>query len=782
MNLFELAVKISADSGSFEKAISKAQKQAKTAENTMSKLSTAVSKADATVKKFSRPVNDASESMEDLGDEAKSSESILSKFASKINDASQKVSAHKNKIEILKNNYKDAKTRVEQLTREFNVAAKSTGILSDETKNLAEKLKDAEKEMEDAKGELSGITDGGKKFSVSFSTVGAIINTTVDIIKKVINIALIPLKIALDATFISVATFTTALTALNVKSIELFSTFEQLAGGAEKIFDQMDQAKILQDARNAYVELGISANSYLAVLNDIGAAFASTMGDEKGYETARKGLIAISDYASGTGKSVDELSSKFTMITRATSSYQSIADQFSGILPATSKDFLDQAQSVGVLSDKYKSLTDVPIAEYQEAVSEMLERGVQQLGLAGNTAAEAASTISGSFAATKASVEDLFVAFADPDANFEEALNKAFSSAENTVKLLLPRITKVLENVSPAIEKAIDFVVKKVPEMVSEYFPIISGLVTKIIQTFGDTIEKNSEEITNSIVELLEIATSDIDENSLIPTILSMVSKIFVVFADIIAESAPIIVESFNKLVTNIINSPDFDKNVDMFVKATGKIIEAIIYALIDSLGPINETAYKIIKSMYSSFTSDESIRKITSAVGVIIEKFIKSFVRQGKAMNETIKSMVSDMSRALFKHDWFSDGSAIIEKIRNGISNAWNGLKAWFNGLWDSFFGSKTIGSVRVGSWGVNVDGSHANGLDYVPYDGYIAQLHKGERVLTATEAKGYDGNSFGDIIINIDGARYRDEQNLAAAIAQEIQSMTDRRAAVYA
>jgi hypothetical protein len=33
-------------------------------------------------------------------------------------------------------------------------------------------------------------------------------------------------------------------------------------------------------------------------------------------------------------------------------------------------------------------------------------------------------------------------------------------------------------------------------------------------------------------------------------------------------------------------------------------------------------------------------------------------------------------------------------------------------------------------------VFGAHANGLDYVPYDGYFAMLHQGERVQTAAEA----------------------------------------------
>lgn len=40
-----------------------------------------------------------------------------------------------------------------------------------------------------------------------------------------------------------------------------------------------------------------------------------------------------------------------------------------------------------------------------------------------------------------------------------------------------------------------------------------------------------------------------------------------------------------------------------------------------------------------------------------------------------------------------------------------------------------------------MGIDGSHANGLMSVPFDGYIAELHKGEQVLTAPQAINYRG-----------------------------------------
>lgn len=46
-----------------------------------------------------------------------------------------------------------------------------------------------------------------------------------------------------------------------------------------------------------------------------------------------------------------------------------------------------------------------------------------------------------------------------------------------------------------------------------------------------------------------------------------------------------------------------------------------------------------------------------------------------------------------------------------------------------------------------------HANGLPFVPYDGYLALLHQGERVMTATENRHYTYNShnyFGNVNLN--------------------------------
>ena len=83
------------------------------------------------------------------------------------------------------------------------------------------------------------------------------------------------------------------------------------------------------------------------------------------------------------------------------------------------------------------------------------------------------------------------------------------------------------------------------------------------------------------------------------------------------------------------------------------------------------------------------------------------------------------------------SFGADAIIWLADRITDAINAAKSlidWLNAIPDDP-GVDARGEGR----GWNVDGSHAGGLEYVPYDGYIAELHKGERVLTQSEANAF-------------------------------------------
>ena len=272
-------------------------------------------------------------------------------------------------------------------------------------------------------------------------------------------------------------------------AVDAYSNYEQLAGGIMKIFDEINFDSIAADANRAYIEMGMSANQYMEAMVDVGATLAATMGDQRGYDAARRGLQAVSDYASGTGRSMDELTEKMTLIMRSTSSYQSIADQFSGILPATSAGFLEAAQAAGYLSDSYTSLTEVPIDEYQEAVSHMLKDGVDQLGLAGNTAAEAADTIAGSWAMLQSSWENLLVSIAGGGEDLSTAMQQVIDSLGTWLSNVVPVAATVVQNIFAAIPSAagmaMDELKEKVEVGIAEAFgeDALAG-----VQTFADRI------------------------------------------------------------------------------------------------------------------------------------------------------------------------------------------------------------------------------------------------------------------------------------------------------
>lgn len=133
---------------------------------------------------------------------------------------------------------------------------------------------------------------------------------------------------------------------------------------------------------------------------------------------------------------------------------------------------------------------------------------------------------------------------------------------------------------------------------------------------------------------------------------------------------------------------------------------------------------------------------------------FVSRFISFLQQLPSKVWSIVSQIPSKIL-----AIGGQMYNAGRNILSQLWNGLKSIGNSIlgWVSDFASK-IGSFVSGivsgfknvvsganeakSAARSVNGKHANGLDYVPFNGYVAELHKGERVLTKQENEEYNNS----------------------------------------
>lgn len=112
-----------------------------------------------------------------------------------------------------------------------------------------------------------------------------------------------------------------------------------------------------------------------------------------------------------------------------------------------------------------------------------------------------------------------------------------------------------------------------------------------------------------------------------------------------------------------------------------------------------------------------------------------------------------------------------LIEKIQTAIN--------WLKNLNDRISNSKEWKDFTTGEHtpssdyqalldSYKIDGSHAEGLYRVPYDGYVAELHRGERVLTSGEADAYNAlERYGGT------GRTMTAQDFRASLAQAVNAM---------
>ena len=116
------------------------------------------------------------------------------------------------------------------------------------------------------------------------------------------------------------------------------------------------------------------------------------------------------------------------------------------------------------------------------------------------------------------------------------------------------------------------------------------------------------------------------------------------------------------------------------------------------------------------------------NALSSLVEWFGNLFTAQQKATQASFEAIDSQYSLADYQANGLVNAGGVIDyAAAKRMQDA---------GTFKRAAGVSRSDALKRG-WKLSpINGSHADGLDYVPFDGYVAELHQGEAVLTSGEA----------------------------------------------
>ena len=562
---------------------------------------------------------------------------------------------------------------------------------------------------------------------------------------------------------------------LSKQAIDSYGDYEQLVGGVDTLFKE-SSATVQGYAQNAYKTAGLSANEYMETVTSFSASLLQSLGNNTA-AAAEMADLAITDMSDNANK----MGTDMTAIQNA---YNGFAKQNYTMLDnlklgygGTKEEMQRLIDDANALNAAQGRLTEYSIDSYADIVSAIHD--VQtEMGITGTTSLEASTTIQGSLASMKSAWKNLLTGIADPDQDLGMLINNMVDSAgialDNLVPLivnLLPRIATALGTLGKKLTKELPGIIRTLlPALISGAIGLITGLVTEIpaiLAALWDAVIATWSTLTAQFPILGNIESAAV---SAMETVLSALEPLESVFQDawqkikgIWDTVEPYFAMTWESIKQVFSTAWDAIKAVwdvvGPFFEAIWEGIKSIFSAVPSWLPGIWETAWAAIEGVWNAVTG--FFANIWNTIAGIFSVVEAVFKGDFEGAWEAIEGIVSGWAN-YFNSVWESIkevfsaavdvGTKIVNDIKDGISKAWDGIKAWFSGLWDSLFGNLTADvTVNKSASGGATDGSHARGLDFVPFDGYVAELHKGEMVVPAAEARamrnGFSGFQDGEV-----------------------------------
>lgn len=480
-----------------------------------------------------------------------------------------------------------------------------------------------------------------------------------------------------------------AIATLSTMAVKTYADYEQLVGGVETLFGA--GGKSLVEYVNA---VGKYSPEISAQYNDLMAAQNKVMADaDEAYKTA--GLSA-NDYMETVTSFAAALNSSLGGNTQKSAEYANMA-------------VVDMADNANKMGSSMESIQNAyqGFAKQNYTMLDNLKLGYGGTKTEMERLLADASKISGkkfdlsSYADVVEAIHTIQTEMGITGTTAEEA-EHTISGSANAMKAAWTNWLTGLGNSKADIGKLTTQLIDSAKTVLANVMPVVKQVLT----TLGDVI-------SNDAPAIIEEGLS------------------------YILDAAPQLLEMGGQLISSIVDG--IIANLPQILSAATQLITMLCNGIMESASQIPEAVTEIITQLVNFIVANAPQLLVAGVTLVLslIQGLVKAIPDIIQAIPQLIDGIVSAFDNA--SSQILGIGRQIVQDIIDGISSAWDGLVSWFNGLWDSLFGGRSV------SVGVSYeDGSHSGlgghfaiGTDYVPYNGMPAILHRGEAILNAPEAE---------------------------------------------
>ena len=609
------------------------------------------------------------------------------------------------------------------------------------------------------------------------------------------------LKTAAKIGTTAVSTATAGITALTTAAVNSFAEYEQLVGGAELMFGDAYNT-VMENASQAYKTVQMSQNEYLQQVNGFATGLKTALGgnEQAAADLAHKIIQAEADIVAATGNSQEAVQNAFNGIMK--SNFTMLDNLQIGITPTKEgfQEVIDKVNDWNVANGEATAYQMGNLADMQAALVDYIE----MVGMSGYAQSEAAGTISGSVATLKAAWSDFLTSLADENADYQWQLDNLLTSVKTVATNIYPVAEQVFWSIADMAEDVLPEIANKIPAIISEVLPKIVDIAVKLVESLIEGISQTQETLTTTITDLVFFLVESFV--TMLPEIIKLGLDVIKSLAKGITKNLPELTSTTVDVILEIVDILTDPHTLSELIDASIAVVETLADGLIEALPELIDKAPKIITNLVTALVENvpkllnasykiivalvtgivDNLPQLGRAAGQIIEAVGNGIVNLGRNLLDVGKNIVSGIWEGIA-----NSGDWLMDKVSGFFGGVVDGIKSLLGIASPSKVFRDDIGKMMAMGIGVGFDKEMGNVEKTITSDfdkltsGLNADMNGNITYGLAhgiTGAYGMAGANLGGVTINVNvGGTNSTAEDIAEAISEALQNMTDRKVAVY-